>query len=76
MVCCYVLETCYDRREAVREIDEFLEGVVVGCFTREAHNIFETGMTPVINNEDGQKTGADGIQPPNIGAVSDEGEEQ
>ncbi|PQE23842.1 hypothetical protein CJF30_00008878 [Rutstroemia sp. NJR-2017a BBW] len=49
---------------------------VVDGGAREAEDVFETGGCPVVDDEEGEEAGAEGVQPPEVGGLADVGEDQ
>lgn len=52
-----------------------LETIVDGG-TGEAEDVFETGGCPVVDDEEGEESGAEGVEPPEIGGVADVGKDK
>jgi len=70
------LEAIDDGREAIGQIHEFLLQLGISRLAGETDDVFETSACPVVDDVQGQKTGACWVQPPDIGVVADQGEEQ
>lgn len=71
-----ILEAVNNRREAVGEESQLLlEGIINGG-SGEARYVFEAGAGPVVDDEEGEEGGAEGVEPPDVGFGADEGEEE
>ena len=42
----------------------------------KAGDVFDAGAGPVVDDEEGEETGAYGVEPPNVGFGADEWEEE
>ena len=42
----------------------------------EAGDVFEAGFGPVVDDEEGEEGGADGVEPPEVELVAEEGKEE
>lgn len=65
-----------DGRETPGEKGDFLKGAVVDGGAGEACHVGEAGRGPVVDDEEGEEGGAEGVQPPEGKSVAEEGEEQ
>ena len=66
----------YDGGEAPGEEGDLLEDVGGDGGTGEAGDVFETGFGPVVDDEEGEEGRTDGIEPPEVELVTDQGEEE
>ena len=65
-----------DGREAPGEEGDFAQQAVVDGGAAEAGDVLEAGFGPVVDDEEREDGGADGVEPPEGELVSDEGEEE
>lgn len=65
-----------ERGKAPREKREFLLETIVDGGTGEAEYVLQTGGRPVVDDEEGEQSGAEGVQPPDFGGVADVGEDE
>lgn len=54
----------YNRGETPSEEGNFLENALVYGTAGQASDVLETGICPVVDYEEGEESGADGIEPP------------
>ena len=65
-----------DGGEAPGQKGDFLEEGRGDGGAGEAGDVFEAGRGPVVDDEEGEEGGADGVEPPEGELVADEGEEE
>ena len=65
-----------DGGEAPGQKGDFLEEGGRDGGAGEAGHVFEAGGGPVVDDEEGEEGGADGVEPPEGELVADEGEEE
>ena len=53
-----------------------LSETIVDGGTGEAEYVLQTGGRPVVDDEEGEQSGAEGVQPPDFGGVADVGEDE
>lgn len=70
------LEAVDEGGEAPGQVGQFLgQGVVDGQAAQPRH-VLEPGRGPVVDDEEGEQAGADGVEPPDVRLGADEGEEE
>lgn len=69
-------EALDDWRETVRKVQQLLEHLLIRSLTGETGYVVEACVAPVVDNEEGEKTCASRIEPPEIGLVANEREEE
>ncbi len=65
-----------DGSEAPGEVGDFFEDARVDGGASEAGDVFEERFGPVVDYEEGEEGGAEGVEPPEGELVADEGEEE
>lgn len=70
------LEAIDDGAEPVAQVQQLLLEVRVGGLAGQTGDVFEAGPGPVVDDEEGEEAGADGVEPPGAGLCADEGEEE
>lgn len=66
----------YDGGETPGEERDLFEDVGGNGGAGEAGDVFETGFGPVVDYEEGEEGGADGVEPPEGKLVAEKGEEE
>ena len=65
-----------DGREAPGQEGDFLEEGGGDGGAGEAGDVLEAGFGPVVDDEEGEEGGAEGVEPPEGELVAEEGEEE
>lgn len=60
----------YDGGEAPGEEGDFFENALVDGAAGQAGDVLEACVCPVVDYEEGEESGTDGIQPPQIKLVA------
>ena len=76
MVCCNRFVCVHDGGKAPGEERDLFENVGRDGGAGEAGDVFETGFGPVVDYEEGEQSGADRVEPPEVELVTNQWEKK
>ena len=60
-----------ERREPPCEEGDFVVHPIVNCCASQAEDVFETCFGPIVDDEQGKQSSAEGVKPPDVRCVAD-----